>query len=159
MNCTSGTTLHWTTYLHCVPASWASSYKGVPGILFEPIGQRGFFHSGKAVWLYPHKHLHQPNRAAPSWPIRTVPFEPIKLWGFGFLICMRTDQTGTRDRDFCLYKSAPSLPQRAHFPFSSKTEDHTPGWCWNTKNVLSEQDGAGQHGAGQCKVDWSRWNR
>ena len=39
---------------------------------------------------------------------------------FGFLICMRMDQTGTRGGDFCLYKSAPVWLCECTFPFPSR---------------------------------------
>lgn len=62
--------------------------KGVPGLLFLPTGQ-SFPLPIRAVQL-------QPTRVALFWPIRRMPFEPIKLQSFGVLICMRIGQSGTR---------------------------------------------------------------
>ena len=93
------------------PASWASPYKGIPQNAISTNRTEAFLIQTELYLPRPH----QPIRTTPSWPIRTVTFGPIKLWGFGVQVCMRTNQSGTRSRNFCLCKSA--LRPVGSFPF------------------------------------------
>lgn len=52
-NCISGRNLHWATCWLYVSAIWASPYKGVPGILFQPIGLRLSPSNQSCATIYP----------------------------------------------------------------------------------------------------------
>lgn len=127
------------------PATCASLYKGVFGILSQPTGLRLFLSNWSCASLL--------------WSIRTVPFRPIKLWGFGVHICMRMDKSGTKGRSFC---PAP-LALREHFPFLSKNEYICfPGWAVIPKMShwsRAEQTNAGQSRLAQNIVDKQEQNR
>ena len=81
-----------------------------------------------------------------------MPLEPIKLWGFGVLINMRTAQSGTRSGDFCPHKPAALWLWEHIFPF-----------LWNTGKAYwsrMEQTSAGQirlaqNGADQWSTKWT----
>lgn len=94
-----------------------------------------------------HQHLHQPFRVAPFWP-RKVPFGPIKLQGFGVLICMRTDQSGTRTGNLCLHKSAPLWLTEHTFPFHQILKTAFPQLEQKHQRCLA--------GAELSRQDWSR---
>ena len=64
---------------------------------------------------------------------------PIKLWGFGVLICMRIDQSWIRSRTSL---SITQLPSGSGSTLSLSTEDtrlHFLGWNWNTNKVSLKQ--------------------
>lgn len=90
---------------------WASPYRGVPRILLKAIGLRLSLPNLSCTAISPNGS-HWPIRVAPFWPIRTVRLGTIILQGFGILICMRTDQSGTSGKGFCLCRSAPLLLQK-----------------------------------------------
>lgn len=56
----------------------------------------------------------------------------MKLWGFGALICMSLNQSGTRGRDFCLHKPALLGLRECTFPFYWSL--CFCSWSWNTKD-------------------------
>lgn len=111
----------------------------------------GFPHLIRAAQLWP-------TRAALFWPTRTVPFGPIKLWWFGVLICIKTDQSGTRGRYFSSHKPTPfssPLALRVRFPFSRKTElKHQR--C--LEDVSPEQTSAAQSRPSKSRVELSSWS-
>ena len=106
-------------------------YKGVPGILFQPLGLYSSCPIGAAQF--------QQTRAALFWPIRTVPFGPVKLQGVGALICMRTDQSETKGQVFCLYNPTPLWLWEYTFPFHRILKTVSSWLSWNTKYVSPEQ--------------------
>lgn len=131
-----GRSLHWTAAcIVCLPSE-PDLIKEFRNIISTNRTQ-AFTIQWELCSYIPH-HIHQPIRNALFWPIRTVPFEPIKLWGFGVLICVRTGQSGIRSGTFLLYVSSP--PARgAHFPFPLKSA--FPGG--NTEGVLRDWGGVG----------------
>ena len=123
----TGRSLHWTAWPHCVPAIWAALTKEFPELYFNQSDWN--FPVQPELQLYPHQHPHGPVRAAPFWPIKTVPFGPRKKkkrLGFGTFIWMRTDQSGTRSSDFSLCKSAPFWFREGTFPFYQSLKTVSP---------------------------------
>lgn len=102
-----------------IPDTPATPYKGVPGMIFWPMGMR-LSHPIRAVQLYPTPINIFTDQSGSILTNKTVPFRSIKLWRFRFFICMKMNPSGTRRGGFYLYKSA-SLWLGEHFPFSLKT--------------------------------------
>lgn len=87
------------------------------GILFQPIGLR----RSPSYWSCATIILSasSPNNQWLHGPMRTVPFRPTKLWGFGVLICMRMNQSRTRgQRRLC--KSANLQLRECTFSFHQR---------------------------------------
>ena len=92
--------------------------------------------------------LHQPNRAALFWPIRTMPYGPIMLWRFRVLICMRTNQSGAGvGTSLCTSE----LLLGAHFPFPLKTV-----FSWLELKHQRCITGAEQSRPAWVRADWNR---
>ena len=81
------------------------------------------------------------------WPIRPVPFGPIKLQRFGVLICIMTDQSGTRES----VKVSSSLALEMHFPFPMKTV--FPWLSWNMEHLYPSR---AEQNSEKCKPWRSR---
>lgn len=94
----------------------------------------------------------QQTRKALFWPSRIEPFGP--NWGFGGLICMRTE---IRDQELglLLYKPAP-LCLEAYCPFHPRLKIAFPWLSWTTKDVSLEQSGAEHSTAKQTRMEYSR---
>ena len=119
-------------------------YKGVPGIVFQPIGlklslsnQSWAAISHISIFTDQSEWLHSDQASD---------FGTNQIRKFGVLICVRTDQSGTRGRDFSLYKSAPLCPGESIFPFHPRLKTLFP-WlktsCWTR--------------AEQSRAEQSRW--
>lgn len=81
--------------------------------------------------------------------MKPVFFGPIKLQGFGVLVCMKMDH-----RRGLLYKSASHLALRVHFPFPMKTV--FPGLKLKHQRCLM---GAEWRGPAKARVEWHRVER
>ena len=115
-NITSGRNLHWTTCLTTErPAcpmflqAQQALIKNFLELYFNQSDRSSLYLMG-SVQLYPHQHLHWSsiltNQDSAFWT---------KLQGFEVLICTRTNESGIRGGDFCIYKPAPLW-----LPFSTK---------------------------------------
>ena len=123
-NCTSGRSLHNLLYpplhwMHACTVFLCAEPDRIKEFLKSYFSQWnwGFPHPNGAAQLYPHWYLHQLITVAIFWSSRKVPFGPVRLQGFRVLVYMRTDQSGTRGRDFFLYKSAPFWLWECTLPF------------------------------------------
>lgn len=71
-----------------------------------------------------------------------------KLQGFRVLICMKIDQSGSRSRGFCLFKTIFPLVWRVHFSFTLKAEACISLAGAGTPNTLARVK--------QSEAKWSR---
>lgn len=96
--------------LNCLPALFlpfesALIKKGVPEIPIQPIGLR-LTPSNQSYMAIAPSTSSPTNRSSSFLTNQDSAFGPIKLEGFGALICMRMDQSGTRVGVFCGFKLA-----------------------------------------------------
>lgn len=84
-----------------------------------------------------------------------MPFGSIELQGLRVLTCMKTDQSGTRNRDF-VYISQVPMAMGVYFPFPPKIEASVSLAELNTEDVSWEQSGTDQHKPGQTATKRSR---
>ena len=113
--------LPWTVCLHYVSAIWVSFYKGVTGILFQPIVLKLSRSNRSYVASTNQSGFILTNQGGAFWT---------KLWGFGVLICLRTDQSGTRGGNLCLFKPAPLWLLDCYFPFHPRLKSaFSIGWA------------------------------
>ena len=110
-NCTSQRRLCWTACF-CIKLPACPMFLPSEPALSSSLE----FYFNPEDWGYPHSTRavqFWPVIVVLIWPIRTVTFGPIKLWGF---ICMRMGQSGTRGGDFCPCKPTLLWLQYPIFP-------------------------------------------
>lgn len=100
--CTSQRSLCCTACLHCASPTWARSFWNLISTNRTEVSPSDW--SCAAL-------------ANQSSSVLIVHFEPFKLWGYGVLVCMRTDPSGTSTRDSYPYKPAPLWLGEHPFPF------------------------------------------
>lgn len=126
-SCTELCILHWA------PAGGFNSCKRAPRILFQPIGLRLTPTNQSCTATCPYLHLHWPVKAAPLQPIRRMLSGPIKLCGFGVLICMGVDWSGTRTGIILCVSRLTQPHWKALFSVGISIRDHYLCWTCVTR--------------------------
>lgn len=101
-------------------------YNRITGIRLSPTGWESVpsnqNHTVISLFTYLLTNLSSPimtNQNRLFWPIMTVPFGPIRLYKFGFLICIKMDKSGTRAGTFPIKSGLPFFSIKIGLPFVS----------------------------------------
>ena len=132
--------LHWTACLHCVPVIWASPYKWVPGILFQPIGLRLSPSNRNCAIPTNYSTSILTNQGSVFW------FHQIsRIWS----LHLHEERPGPRRGKFFLCKPTPLWLWEPTFPFNQRLKTVFP---WLTWDVSLEQSAANQWSTKQTSI-------